>query len=386
MTAITRNSNSLVLSLFLKKWRCFKNKQYCVSDHKTKKWSLLKTTDWVQSMKRLLHSTILRAPVLAVAFSAVGLSGCTSLRGGPEQIISTADARSVLSAYKIPGVFSKYQETQTDIAKRHYRDEVMYAYIQAIDSQYFDFRSRMGQDKKELSIGFDGAIIGLSALATIAKKSADELAAVSGAFAGANSSVDKNLYFDQSLPALVAAMDAERLTIRASIAQKMTRDAAAYPLTAAFVDINEYQAAGTLDHAVTVITDEAVKERTQAKQLFNTMVRFACSPDQVRQLTAGQSKKLGTFNFKIAEAARKEATGGAAVRTNRDALESLASFYGIKLPDGMDKVQSESDVAQADAMIIQATAGGFCTQSEIDNLFAKLKAEPKFSSFVAALN
>ncbi|WP_417595406.1 hypothetical protein [Parasphingorhabdus sp.] len=336
-------------------------------------------------MKRLLYSIILRPPVLVVALGAVGLSGCTSLRGAPDPIFPANTAQKVLEAYPIPGTVTKYNEAKTDAAKRAIRDEFLFAYLNAIDAHYYRFRSRLGQDNRELSIGFDTAVLGLSALGTIAKKSADELAAVSGAFIGTQSSIDKNLYFDQTAAALIAAMDAERYKVRTGIIRKIGSDAASYPITSALSDITEYQAAGTIDHAVTIITDEAVKERVTAKSEYDQKVRFACTPEQVRQLGDGKTAKIGDFNFEVANAARAELDAGSGSFAARSALETLAKYYGLSLPEGITEIRSVQDIDRVDMLINNSFGSAFCTMQEVDDLIAKLKAEPSFTNHKSKL-
>ncbi len=335
--------------------------------------------DWGQSMKRFLHSSILRTPVMAIALGAVGLSGCTSLRGAPEPIFPADAALKVLEAYPVPGTVTKYREAKTEAAKRTIRDEFLFAYLNAIDAQYYRFRSRLGQDNRELSIGFDTAVLGFSALGTIAKRSADELAAVSGAFIGTQSSIDKNLYFDQTAAALIAAMDAERYKVRTGIIRKIGTDVASYPITSALSDITEYQAAGTIDHAVTIITDEAVKERVAAKSEYDQKVRFACTPEQVRQLSGGKTSKIGDFNFEVASAARAELDSGSSTFAARNALETLAKYYGLSLPQGTTAIRSVQDIDRVDLLINNSFGSAFCTMQEVDDLIAKLKAEPSFA-------
>ncbi|RDS75859.1 hypothetical protein DL238_14340 [Alteriqipengyuania lutimaris] len=313
---------------------------------------------------------------------AFGSTGCVSLRGAPKSVISTSDAIDVVKLYRIPNVVSEYRQLSAP-AQRVYRNEILSAYFQAIDARYYEFRTGIAGEQRELVLGFDIAQLGLAGLATIAAKSAEELAAVSAVYAGTSASIDKNLYFDQTTVALIAGMDAQRLKVRTGIVQKMSLPSADYPLTAALADLVEYQNAGTLDQAIALVTDEAVKQRVEQKERFDRAVRFACTPEQVAALQSGQTEKLGDFNYEVFNAALTEARAGDDnVTVARQGLGALAEAYGIKVSATMrDGIMTEADVRAVDQLIQNALLGGFCTADEVTSLIQTLQNDQQFSAY-----
>jgi hypothetical protein len=74
-------------------------------------------------------------------------------------------------------------------------------------------------------------------------------------------------------------MDAGRLRERTIILAKMQEDIGAYPMEAAWSDLQNYQIAGTFDDAVTQITDSAAGDRASARAAYNRSRGVACDAE-----------------------------------------------------------------------------------------------------------
>ena len=87
---------------------------------------------------------------------------------------------------------------------------------------------------------------------------------------GSREAVDKNLFFERTLPSVIAAMDAERTRVKTAIQQKLDLDENRYPLASAFADIAEYQLAGTLErgtqHVATVTAADTAKAKAELER------------------------------------------------------------------------------------------------------------------------
>lgn len=323
------------------------------------------------------------AQIVSTAILATGLSGCVSMRGTPEPVITVADTRKIVAEYKIPAILTRYRDL-SEPAKTSYRNEVLAAYSQAIDANYFAFRTGLSSESRQAGLAFDIGLLGYASLATVVESAAENLAAASALAAGSRAAVDKNLYFEQTIAALIAGMDAERLNIRTGIVQKMSLPAADYPLTAALSDLVEYQNAGTLDHAITVITDEAVKERVAAKERFDDMVRFACTPEQLTRLDEAQERQLGKYNSDLLKKAVDEAEAGGDTRTYRDALKRSADIYSVSLPEGLTTIDTVEDIQLVGLAIAQNYLKGYCTDAEIASVIEKIQADATLNALLPA--
>lgn len=211
------------------------------------------------------------------------LSGCTSLNGAPRPVISVDDSISLLASYKIDTAIKTFRKANDsdrfDMTPQQYRDMVISVYLNAIDARYLQFRRAVSSEGRGGTALADLAVLGLTTSASVIEKSATELSAIAAGIAGSKGIIDKNLYFNKALPALLAAMDAERTKARTQIVLNMRKDANAYPLETAFGDIAAYEAAGSLDLAVDNVTASASEDRKMEKLRYENAVR-ACDGEE----------------------------------------------------------------------------------------------------------
>lgn len=296
--------------------------------------------------------------ILALLLAACG---CTSIAGQSRPVISVATADSVLASYQVPAVLEAYQGKHGR-AQRLYRDEVIAAYLQAIDARYFVFRGKLGSEARTTQLGFDTVIIGLAGAATLAPKAAGDLAAVSSGVIGLRGSVDRNVYFDRTLPALLATMDAGRLKVRTRVAEGQAKSTGEYPLNVALRDLQDYERAGTLYEAIGSLTNVALESRQHAEAAYEARAKFTCDPDDTVNVAANP---IGTFKRQLYAAAEGEAQARTGALTEYNKLATLASAFKIN-PAG-------KTVEQLEAAIDDAFLGGFCSVAEIDVLKANLR-------------
>lgn len=235
-------------------------------------------------MNRLMHSTFLRTPIFAVALGAVGLSGCTTMRGAPVNVLDESNT-ALLAA---PGkslttreeIISHYVGIDNEDRKREFRNRVVDHYLGQIDKQYEKYSTRLFSEGIELALGFDAAIIGLASTASLFEEVADDLATVISGFAGLQSAINKNLYFDRTLPALIVTMDAQRTKTETEILSRKNDKVADYSIEAAIRDLRRYQHAGTLMRAITKVTETASAENRLAERDRIGVLPIGCAPSE----------------------------------------------------------------------------------------------------------
>lgn len=297
---------------------------------------------------------------LVAATLVVPLSGCSTFTGQPDPVVTVKMSDDILASYRIPGVLRAYGRL-SGRAQRAYRDEVISVYLQAIDARYYQFRGNLNSEGKATSLGFDSLLTGLVSAAALSPTDASDIATVTTGVLGLRSSVDKNLYFERTLPALLSAMDAERYRIRTSLSQHMNQDTAQFPLAAAFVELQEYQQAGSLNAAIAAVTSDASEDRSEAKDAFEKRIRFACdSEDSVNAAIAPVRNFLRNQSI----AAEAEAASGQTTALNR--LRAGANAMGIAGAGTMG-------IPALEAAIDDAMLGGFCKLQEIDGLKTELR-------------
>lgn len=220
-----------------------------------------------------------RGFVLLLAIAATGFIniGCESLRGYPKQVVDEKAELKRLRHYFTDDVLQNYQDKakMSQDEGRDYRDEVVAGRLRAIDLQFETFEKNINQEGNLTQIGTDWAILGLSGAGTIVGGATSKaiLAAISGGLTGAKLSVDKTLYYQKTMPTLLAQMEASRadqlLMIRTGLQKQLISD---YPLSMALVDLDRYYKDGTLPGAIIAINSAAGAKNEAAKAGIKKLV------------------------------------------------------------------------------------------------------------------
>lgn len=187
------------------------------------------------------------------------LAGCASLKAYPDRAGDVATELQQLDQYFAATVLKDYAAKPDDTAKRAYRDEVATGRIRAIDLHFGTFQQAVFREGVNTNIVTDLIILGLGA-ATATTGGAglkSALGATTTGVAGARTSIDKNLYFENTMPALVAQMIASRKTVLVKIQQGLDRNVTQYPLSQALIDLEDYYNAGSIPGAIAAVTEQA---------------------------------------------------------------------------------------------------------------------------------
>lgn len=100
----------------------------------------------------------------------------------------------------------------------------------------------------------------------LAVKSA--LNAASSAITGSQGIVNKELYFQKTVPALIAQMEAGRATVKKHIIAGLQQTDASYSLVQAYIDLEELKAAAGVPPAISAVTQTATDNaQIQKEQL-----------------------------------------------------------------------------------------------------------------------
>ncbi|MXP10229.1 hypothetical protein [Pseudoblastomonas halimionae] len=155
--------------------------------------------------------------------------------------------------------------------KKAYRDEVLFTYLAAADARYVNFKASITSQRKYGNALM--SVVGLytSALASVASGGlATGFAASSTFVQGSQGSLNKDLFYEQTLPALINIMEAERTSVRNEInlrilRDRATSDAITYTLAEVLTDIGRYENAASIEKAVATLTQRAAQELTTAE-------------------------------------------------------------------------------------------------------------------------
>lgn len=222
-----------------------------------------------------------RCSLLLVMAAVAFVGGCTSLSGAQQPVLSPNESVTTAQKFRpeisLPKFYARENSSRHDLSAMDYRNLVIALYLDAIDARFAEFRAKAGSESRATGLAFDIALLGLTGAAAVAE--ADEvnpLATAAAAFLGARGSFDKNLFYDRTLPAMFATMEAERARVRTDIVRAMKQDDKAYSLALAFGDLAAYQRAGSFEFAIGKVVNRAVEAQT-ANEAILSKALIACS-------------------------------------------------------------------------------------------------------------
>jgi hypothetical protein len=146
------------------------------------------------------------------------------------------------------------------------RNKFIIGRLTLINLRYLEFVRKLTRDRQLLDSAVGMALLGLNLSSTAVPFAQTKtiLSAIAAGLTGSKEVIDKNYYFEKTIPALVAQMNAERQKALTPLLQGMRASLKEYPFENAVVDLDNYYNAGTFTGAVqTIQADAAAKEQKQ---------------------------------------------------------------------------------------------------------------------------
>jgi hypothetical protein len=200
---------------------------------------------------------------LLLAAGVLGVPACATISGFPKP--AQNDDTEIAANQKYFALDVRSNEDDADNAKRggltrqQYRDAVVYGRLNVIDIRYFDFAKTLTGTNNGFSTGADLGVLMLNGFGATTGAAAAKaaLAAASAGVVGAKATVNTDLFYQKTLPALIAQMNAGRQQQLVIIKTGLGKSVDLYPLGEALNDIQNYYVAGTLPNAVQQVTSNA---------------------------------------------------------------------------------------------------------------------------------
>lgn len=209
-----------------------------------------------------------------VAFAALGLglalSACSSIDGAPSRAVDLDTELESLRAGFGPATIAAYNAAvDNPTERRTWRDEIINSRISFADLSFNAFRRAIRREGISTNVGRDMITIGLGAAGALSTGGMSQiLSAVSGGVVGATESINRNMFFDQTMPALINAMEASRKVVLARLVLGMDQPDAQYSLSAARIELENYFQAGTLDGAISSIEQASGERAARAEEIL----------------------------------------------------------------------------------------------------------------------
>ena len=236
--------------------------------------------------------------------SLTSLVACASFDAHPQPVLAIADvtnSNGINVQDALTAFHSVSDSARQGLSRRGYRDMIIGTYLMAADLRFNEFRRHLSRQSRGSNFGLDLGILGTAGAASIvnSERSANILAAIAAGLTGTRAAINRDVFFDRTLPALFAAMDGARTEIRTSIMVNMRRSADEYPLSVAFADLANYENAGSLDSAIERITGDAVDRADEAQAEYAEAVESYTGPPEV-----GVPEMQGRIQIRVNELAR----------------------------------------------------------------------------------
>lgn len=197
------------------------------------------------------------------------ISGCGSIStgGAPDQSFDLSrDLEQLSKEFAVSTAVSNYYKVPVS-ERKDARDRFISGRMVEIDLQYLKFIRNLTSDKQQLDAATDvlNLTLGIAGTLVSGARSKTNLAAGTAGLTGTKSIVDRDFYYDKSIDALVATMNARRKEALVVILNGMSTDSVdKYPFERALIDLHQYYLAGTLNGAVQFIQSEAAQSQSRS--------------------------------------------------------------------------------------------------------------------------
>jgi hypothetical protein len=205
--------------------------------------------------------------VALAVFAALAGGGCSALNGFPPDVADPdAELQTLHDSYFKSTLIGDYKAINGATQRRTFRDEAVYGRMRAYDITFLAFMKSLSRESGGAVLGGDVLALTLSSLgATVGNAGTKAaLATASGGVIGLKGDVSKELFYEKTMPAIIAQMQAQRAKVRAVIETGLVRSDDEYSLPKALIDLNLYEEAGSLPGAISGIVQNAGTETVKA--------------------------------------------------------------------------------------------------------------------------
>lgn len=289
--------------------------------------------------------TSVRAAALTLALTTCSLGGCAAIEGYPNDPEKTSAVLSALKPYFDPSKEAAYTGLSDATQRRAMRDQIILNRVRAYDIEFARYERLLWSTGNGVTLGGDLVALALGGLATTAASTSTKTAfsAAGTGVTGANAAINRDLYFQRTLPALLAQMEANRAKAKLKILAGLKQSDNEYPLPLANLDLTDLKSAGSMPAAVSNITQQATNEKQTAQSKIDALRLGAVS-------TSNSTTRLRSW---VSPNGKVDATRMKALQDwmNADKVDaSLAQIPPEVLID-LDNPQMEADRARAIASL-----------------------------------
>jgi len=213
------------------------------------------------------------------------LGGCAALSGYPQDPQESQTLQQLRSQYFGPDSEADYNKANDATTRQKIRDEIVYNRMLVADADFADFVRDINSTNNGISIGSDLTAFVLNGLGSTTGDAPTKaaLAAASGGIIAANGAVNKDLFYQKTIPAIIAQMETDRLNFEKTILTGLGQSDDIYPLGRANLDLLKLYRAGSINAAITNLTQQSSTAQTTAQtQVDNTTLSRSQNSVRIR--------------------------------------------------------------------------------------------------------
>lgn len=306
--------------------------------------------------------------ILPLLAGALLTSACASFEAMPRPVTEAM----IREEFRDDAVMARMSTLNDMEAKRELRNRAVNYRLGLADDQYAKFLVALGIDAKGSNLGLDLGVTALSSVGSVVTKGANEISAGVAALTGARGAINRELYYEKTLPAIISSINANRLRAKTEILRHLRNDnVVQYPFEQAVSDLKEYRLSAQLDLAITQITTESGQRQGAAVEEYRNATK-SCGPNEE---VGDYWGRLNDLVYGLAEDAF--ANGDPAAGSPQAAmLSDLATIDKIMGASPAATGQSATTAAEANAQAgsIMAKAREYCTKEALESLFSRITA------------
>ncbi len=237
------------------------------------------------SMVDLSSSTTRFGRALACLLGLSLLGACAAMSGYPEDPQSPRSFGKPADTSALVKLRTKYFSTDVEdcyraqdctkllnlTGRQNIRDDVVLNRMRVYDMEFSMFARELSSASNSISVGTDLSALVLNGLGATTGDATTKaaLAAASGGVIASNGAIDKDLFYQKTIHALVTQMQANRLDAEKTILAGLAKPDANYSLQRAELDLDTLNDAGSLNSAVASITQQAASQQSQSQEKVN---------------------------------------------------------------------------------------------------------------------
>lgn len=306
--------------------------------------------------------------VLPLLAGALLTGACASFEAMPRPVTEAM----IRPEFRDEAVMAEMSRLTDMEAKRELRNRAINYRLGLADDQYAKFLVALGIDAKASNLGLDLGVTALSSVGSVVTKGANEISAGVAALTGARGAINRELYYEKTLPAIISSINANRLRAKTDILRHLRNDnVVQYPFEQAISDLKEYRLSAQLDLAITQITTESGQRQGAAVEEYRNATK-SCGPNEEVGDYWGRLNELVYGLAEDAFAGGDPAAGSPQAQMLTD-LATIDKLMGAS-PSATGQPAASADEAEAEAGSIMAKAREYCTKEALESLFTRITA------------